>query len=380
VDPALLSVGAYDRFNYGDLLFPLMLDYAARGRPLDHFATRRADLRSRGGQLVRSLRDLETLICDAPSVPGLILGGGEVLGATWRQTLISLTPRPADLALRLAFKPAPKARIDRLVERLFGSTWPTPYLPDPATAGAIRVATNAVGASTLDALPKDLLLDVLTSLRSCAYVSVRDHRSVSVMNAHGIRAELAPDSAAGMEVCVDIQPMDTGLVFQCSEDWARFRLDQVIDELAGLSSRFDQVSLVTIGAAGGHSDQVPLRKVAHALSARGIRCIEYPSSDVTEIASIIAGARVFVGSSLHGAITSMAYATPHVSLDRVGKLTAYMTAWGQGLTPFDVPPTALMAAVETASRVSRHALNERSEYLRDLALANTSRVLEAVAT
>ncbi|UUZ57647.1 polysaccharide pyruvyl transferase family protein [Nocardioides sp. B-3] len=100
--------------------------------------------------------------------------------------------------------------------------------------------------------------------------------------------------------------------------------------------------------------------------------------DVRQIAQNIAGADLFIGSSLHGAITAMAYAVPHVALDRISKLTAYLQTWGDGLTPFDVSASELIAASEIALRSSESKLRSRAEMMTDLSWRNTQRVLNAV--
>lgn len=377
----VVSVGAYDRFNYGDLLFPLMLDYAAVIEGADrigHLAVVDADMRADGGVPVSSVRAAER----ARRQPwdGVILGGGELLSATWSQALINLAPYPMDFALRACRKVLGERLVGQTARRILRGTWPSPYVPSASLARSSNIAVNAVGASSVENLSASSLRDVLATLDASKFVSVRDRVGLAALARHGIRAELAPDSVA---ILGRVWPRDSGatqrtVVFQCSHQWL-WDSEDVVPALVEIARGFDRLVLLPIGLAGGHGDQLALKQIARRLRAKGIECdFRVNGLRVEGIAQTIAQADLFIGSSLHGAITAMAYGVPHVALNNVSKLTAYVDTWGEGLTPFAVAANDLVAASHTATRVSTERLAERAQALSEKSWLNTQRVLDAV--
>ena len=380
-DQSVYSVGAYDRFNYGDLLFPLMLDHAAKafgasGR-INHLAVVDADMTPEGGVPVRSVRSAERQSLEPWQ--GLILGGGELLSATWSQALINLAPYPLDFALRACRKAFGERVVGHSARMVLRGTWPSPYVPTASLATETLLAVNAVGASSVENLSDRSLARVLATLNAASFVSVRDEVGRSALERNGVRTELAPDSVAILARVWPKVKIDgpRTLVFQCSHQWLWDSAD-VVPSLLEIARGFDRVVLLPIGLAGGHGDQLALKTIAKRLRENNLDC-ELPVEGlrVESIAKFIASADLFIGSSLHGAITSMAYGVPHVALDRVGKLTAYMSTWGGGLTPFDVPAAELASAASKALRTPREDLLARAEQLADQSWRNTLRVLEA---
>ena len=88
---------------------------------------------------------------------------------------------------------------------------------------------------------------------------------------------------------------------------------------------------------------MPLRRVAGRLDGVPVELL--PHQDVDDILAAIAGARLFVGSSLHGNLIALAYGVPHVGFGaRVRKLDFMLRTWD---------PTSPEGAVEPASIAER---------------------------
>ena len=98
---------------------------------------------------------------------------------------------------------------------------------------------------------------------------------------------------------------------------------------------------------------------------------------VWEIAEVIATSAAFVGTSLHGAITALAYSVPFVSLDQVSKLEAYLETWGRPVAASVSSARHLVHAVGAALAVPREARAEHASHLAALSWRNTERVLDA---
>ncbi|WP_395161191.1 polysaccharide pyruvyl transferase family protein, partial [Ilumatobacter sp.] len=347
------TVGAYDRVNYGDLLFPLILSRAGQNmgiQPMLHCALRTVDLQEIGGPTVTGLRQaLES--CAPPKA--IIVAGGEVLSATWSQVLMGYLPYPLDLAVRVGRRAAGRSLADSTARLALRGVWRSPYVPDLSTSRRARVVLNSVGASSVLNLARADLSGLGRTLSNAAYISVRDKSGLAALKSIGISAELAPDSAAVVGELWSV-PKDRSrntLVVQCEYDWFR-RNPSFGRAVADASRRFEDVVLLPIGLAGGHSDQVALRHVARALDRSHIRYrwVE-TSTDISKISTTISNASMFVGTSLHGAITALAHATPSVALGGIGKLSAYVSTWAEGLVPRDVAPDRLESALDCAPRM-----------------------------
>ncbi|MEN9384695.1 MAG: hypothetical protein RL323_1838, partial [Pseudomonadota bacterium] len=79
-------VGAFDRHNYGDILFPLVHteNLAANGKSRDqikYYAITAADLTKDGGYVTQSVRELLEAPLTRDDV--VVLCGGDILSADW---------------------------------------------------------------------------------------------------------------------------------------------------------------------------------------------------------------------------------------------------------------------------------------------------------
>ena len=376
----VVSIGAYDRFNYGDLLFPLVLDFAARelGYPdLTHIAPQRSDLSPVGAVPTRSISDVYDGRTSRPT--GVVLGGGEILGAPWGQAAATITPVPFDIPL-LALRKLSSRAYDAVGRLLLSGSWPTPYVPSADSVRGMPLALNAIGASSLAVLDERTRSRVAESLRLASYASVRDSAGHAQLARIGVQSELAPDSVAILARLHPAAPPradDEVMVVQASRAWMRTHRRAFSDALRTVAPRFGRVELLPIGLAGAHADREALESVRGDLAAYGVTATVVEPTTVWTIADAIAGASIFVGTSLHGAITSMAYGTPFVPLSGIGKLGAYLESWGGEVSATPVAATDLADGVARALRVPHDARLAHSGELERLSWSNTERVLNA---
>ncbi|MGX1693922.1 polysaccharide pyruvyl transferase family protein [Microbacterium keratanolyticum] len=280
------------------------------------------------------------------------------------------------LALRRLGVPAVQ---DKLGKALLRGSWPTPYVPDEEIAGELPVIANAIGASSLEVLPAADQRAVIRTLRRSPYVSVRDRRGQQLLQDRGVDARLTPDSIAILSRIAPRDIFDSAndtLVVQASRAWLRGEIDGLARSIAEMSGNYASVRLLPIGLAGGHGDSQGLRKLEAALRAQGVSAVEFVEvGSVWDVARAIAGARLFVGTSLHGAITSMAFAVPFVPMSGVSKLSAYVDTWAGPIAARPATAAGLPDAAAEALRVSRRAREELAAELDALAWDNSLRVI-----
>lgn len=394
--PVVALVGAFDRFNFGDLLFPQIVRWGLERRGVDadyrHFSLRAADLRPRGGVLTEPL----TVIREAAMPPGsvVVVTGGEVLSARWLDAYHGLSGSGRALASKIAARLLGREVMDSLVRRRLAADRPLPWVIDEGDLGQdLPVLYNAVGGAGVSRFPAELRAAAQSRLEKAALVSVRDNDTQRALDGWDVsrHVQLSPDSGVlvGERYPNDLVKKDTSpaltaatqslgrnyLVFQVGRYPAWGLLTELEAELRRIHTETGLgVLLLPLGQAPGHDDVVPLRRLAGRL--RGLPVALMTSPDVSDILAAIAGAELFIGSSLHGNLTASAYGVPGVPFgSRVAKLAAVLHTWGsQG--PVEVSDLATNALTSLTRGAASTTMGTQS--VQDLANRNLDRIADAI--
>jgi hypothetical protein len=377
LDASPILFGAFDRHNFGDLLFPHLLAALLPGRTFGFAGLAERDLRAFGGHRVTPL---------APGARQLIHVGGELLTCTAWQAAVMLRT-PAESAERIARYDADPAAAAAWAAHELGTARAMPYVAGRDTlAPGGRLIFNAVGGVEWDFLSAAQRDEVKTALRSADWLSVRDHVTQAALQAEGIAAPLCPDPAVMVEQCFgevirrhrqqgavkamrDAFPQGY-LACQFSADFAD---DASLDALAqGLSKGAAEtglgVALFRAGAAPWHDDPALVETLQRRLPPGTARL--FPSLHLWDICALIAASRGVVASSLHGRIVALAYGLPRVSLAppqrglRPGKVAAFAETWEPNAIPRSVAADRIEPALMQALTVPSDVLHENAASLR----------------
>ncbi|MDY7094873.1 MAG: polysaccharide pyruvyl transferase family protein [Acidobacteriota bacterium] len=369
-------VGAFDRFNYGDLLFPHLVERSLErlgvAVELRCWSTRAADLSAHGGKVCGSLRQLQA--SEARSGDAVVVAGGEVLAARWTGTLRGLvSPRPS-LALGLARRVLGAATTDFLARQWLHGRTPQPWLLGPEDVGGAMVAYNAVGAQGVTSLPPALARPAQERLAQARHLAVRDRGSREALESWGLAPALAPDSAALVAELFprgwleeQLSPPTTDLlqrrgegflVFQTGRFPLRRRLSTVADQLRQLVDATGRpLVLLPLGLASAHEDPHALAQLAATLGSAAELA---PVRTIWDQMAILAAAGLYAGTSLHGALTATAFEVPVVGVgSRVSKLEAFLEDWYLGAGPESRSPAC--APPEDLCPAALDALEEAEE-------------------
>ncbi len=369
MDAPIILFGAFDRHNFGDMLFPHVAAALLPGRRHVFAGIAQRDLRPWGGHAVEALRAVAASLGDRPAT--LIHVGGEILSCdAWQAAVMLEQPAAARLVVRrLDGHPGEQREWARAT---LGTQARAPYATTARATfpGPLRVAYLAVGGVELDACDGALRSDVLAALAAADDLSVRDRQTQARLQAAGITARLAPDPAVmvaelfGETVRARAQ---TGEVARLRDAFpqgylaVQFSADFGDDEtLARLAAQLDRVSASTglgialfrAGAAPWHDELDALQRLAARL--RGKSATVFESLDLWDICALIAAARGYCGSSLHGRIVAMAFALPRVNLRhpsaqaRTGKQAAFASTWDLAEMPAVVDVDDAASAIEQA--------------------------------
>lgn len=346
-----------DRFNYGDLLFSKILGRYFK-KEVDNIylcSTSDSDLTSLGGDVVSD----ERIMLDAPQDDRnyLIVAGGESLMASW-MTILSFIYPSLDRFLKWMKK-------TKLLNRYTKIDFYAPFINGflrikyhlsfcyPFTIGRNELPAfngifyNSLGGSWLS--KKGKLLENKKNrkiLKSVDYIAVRDELTEDALSEHGIESTIVADSAILMSEYFDESFLSAHIsrdilskvsrnkyiFFQVNLSAELKYKEELLSVINKLQEKYNvSICLCPIGTAPGHSDDIALQDLFSQLKAMGkgddVLFVTEPT--VWDIMWLIKNAKLYVGMSLHGCITSMSYGTPFIC-HTSKKLKAYIDYWVDG--------------------------------------------------
>jgi hypothetical protein len=372
--------GAFDRHNFGDLLFPHLMTALLPNHAFEFAGLAVRDLRAVGGHRVKPLA------APAGSRPAhLIHAGGELLTCDAYQSAVMLLD-PAEAASAIARYDHDPLAAAAWAARQLGTTRHMPYVVghDAVAPGGCLIF-NAVGGVEWGLLTADQREETKAALRQADWLSVRDHVTQAALGVDGIEAPLCPDPAVMVAVCFSKvirqhaqqsavnkmrQAFPQGyLACQLSADFAD---DASLDALAqGLAQVVAETGLGLVlfcaGAAPWHDDPALLEQLRVRLPPAAARI--FPSLHLWDICALIAGSRGVAGSSLHGRIVALAFGLPRVSLippqqgTRPDKRAAFAETWEPQALPRSVLASQIGPAVMQALAVPASVLRANAAEL-----------------
>lgn len=352
----VIAYGAYDRHNYGDLVFAIVAKryLEADGRfSVLIAATKASDLSNYGALPTIPLKQALSETSDQPKTM-LIVAGGECLTAQWESVIGYLAPQ----AIYYPIKATPylighKAFI-RLSRLLTAIPSDVPLVLGERDLPGYKVMYNGVGGNQISSTTPLIHDAIKQNLRDCSYISVRDRETSAELDKLDIGHTLVPDSAI---LISDMFPRQVDsaerghIVFNISDHYAKRRIEAIAQQLTELNVNTGlKIALLSIGKAPGYGDDGPLDKLHSLLGDE--RAYRVDSGTIDDIINCIASSKLYCGTSLHGAITALAYAVPQVALlpQHVIKLSSFLETW--------VPkPLCGFAEVRQVSQIGTDLIN-----------------------
>lgn len=339
-------LGPFDRYNYGDLLFPLVLSHKikSKGHEAEYYGVIESDLSKYGAIKTYSIYQFYRDIRPGDKV---IIAGGESLCTSWSD-LYSYLSRNFDSIYGNRLSKALDRRLGLFSNiarySVSGKTeYPFAFSPEELKED-VQVRFNAVGGSAVATWSKKKQERFVNKIRAADLVGVRDEltqRTLKKMEPD-LHVELVPDSAIMIASYFSDSVDFTKILEQYSlpEKYIFFQVGNtkyadlrvLYEQLAKLANETGySVVLCPIGHALGHEDDKPLRKIyEHAVKKGDKRFILIAQQlHVFDLMTMIQGAQLYIGTSLHGLITSLSFGTPYVSFNKqIKKTSEYLASWG----------------------------------------------------
>ena len=357
--------GAFDRHNFGDLLFPHIAAALLTECNLVFAGLVECNLRACGGHQVEALVSLAARWRDQPV--NIVHAGGELLTCSaWEAAVMTLPPNEAQDIIGHGNAHSPKAL--EWAQAKLGLAALAPYTVQRSLFPKARsIIYNAVGGVDLDRYDLAFRKEVLGNLRAANAVGVRDKITRAQLHAAGIPTRLMPDPAVMVaelfgdnirrlarsgEVAEVLNAFPQGyLAVQFSAD---FGDDEMLEEMAAQLNVLIRITGYGIvffcaGMAPWHDDPVCYQRLAARMQNLPVRL--FRSLDAWDICALISASSGYVGSSLHGRIVAMAFGLPRVNLvhdAQHSKQASYASTWEDARTPITVQVQGIAQGMQEA--------------------------------
>lgn len=351
----LFILSPSDRFNYGDMLFPFILKYYL-GDLVDEIVNCSSTCSdySEKGALPTFAYDVLYKVDDEDD-NYLVIAGGESLFVTWPVILSFIhknVEERVDTLKRLPHIPFLHriyyAYLTHHIKKAYKLATQYPFTPGLyELPGFKSVMYNSVGSACLSERKEIIKSNTCKRiLNSSAYISVRDKGTCNALQTMGVKFSLYPDSAILMSEVFSNSFLDANKTvsdtFSKENNYIFFQINKSISE--GKENTIGKIIsnvirrtkrkfvLCPIGTALGHYDDIALESISRFIPKDSYFKIENPN--LWDIMYLIKNSCLYIGTSLHGAITAMSYSVPIVTHGKK-KVEQYINDWGGVFTTLD---------------------------------------------
>lgn len=374
----ILVIGAFDRYNYGDLLFPLIIEKQLNTYGKDFkfrfFGLIESDLSKEGGLPTEDLQAFYKACNNPNDKVHVIVAGGEALGVTWH-SLWSALNKTYQKIHRYHIRISKFIDLNRIARMVLKGKTPLPFVFTKSDFPGVKtVVLNSLGGSGLKKAQFEQYDFLKKKLNRADYLAVRDKTTIANLKENGVKAQLFPDSAILMSEFYPIEVLEKQITpevkdyvkanignyvfFQINKKTTVGKEDLIASELDKILEKGNvKICLCPIGKALNHDDHLALAVVKYQMKSPATY---FDAENIWDIMYLIANSKCYIGTSLHGAITALSYAVPHVGL-KVEKLEAYLNTWGAKGNDFAVDFSEIHSQFLVASAIPQSVYQEKRE-------------------
>lgn len=340
-------VGAFDRYNYGDILMPIVFKCVNIEKEYEYnlFATRQEDMQYSGGLYCSNLNELYKNIDEYSAI---IIIGGQCWGCNYSDALLTILDSNKKLEKKyLNEKRNSKKRFNIKAKKILKGMTPAPWI---INGGKIPVIYNTVGGNIAYLPFKNNELS-FKEYRKCwklinnsLYISVRERYTYSINKLFVRKMKMYPDSVTMLSTIREkrcknnvndkiVEQVKAGrryIVIQMNRMFGEQYIEIIAKEIGILFQRTGiKTFLLPLGYASGHDDQFILQEVYNRVLVQEREAVQFLNKvTVFDSIYVIANATAYCGTSLHGAITAISYGIPHSALSVYSKkLIRYLRTW-----------------------------------------------------
>ena len=344
-------IGAFDRFNYGDVLFPHIIKeklvHLNSQYEFQYVSTAPIDLTNKGGFKTVAMRDM--FKNSSPNSVYLV-SGGEVLAAPWWYMLLCLVKNEEAALKQDELLKDGVTVANGIARKEFKCQHFYPWVIERRDLSKRDdlIIYNAVGGTSLRKLDKDTNKKIGRELKHVDYISVRDQESrntlLELLDQKPDHIKVYPDCGILIsdifkeDLVTKNTTNETKLLVTNTKKYIAFQAgkyhvlnqastDIIVEQLISIVENEDiDIILTPFSDASFHEDNLILKEIHNKTNHNRIH---YSAAiDLFSITHIIMNAQLFMGTSLHGNIVSFSYGTPSIGLTFIdSKLPTFIETW-----------------------------------------------------
>ena len=193
-------VGAFDRYNYGDLLMPYIvkneLEHLFPNEKLkfDYYGLVESNMEYCGGYNTRKLSEIYTKYYDA-----IILDGGDILNVTWSDMFLNLQNNMFTIFFFKCLRKLSYNTSDIIAKKILNGKTCKPWILDKNKLKCKSLIYNTVDGT----IKNEMLLKVYDCIKNIDYISVRNEQVYNYIKEINSNCSLTPDSVINLSKVFD---------------------------------------------------------------------------------------------------------------------------------------------------------------------------------
>lgn len=352
----LLAIGAYERDNFGDLLFLFMIkNLLPKNINIVPSSIIFSDMRNINGEIVLPYNEL----LKKYKFDAIYVAGGEIGAVNIKDALMMDIDK---ISIDKRVNMLDYDQFNDLIKTYTGVdnfAIEHAYMPDLKKYNLnseTPLIINSVGLSKIKLLKNEFLKHSIGILKD-SNISVRDKDSLDLLYENKIKASLSPDIVHAISA---IHPKnktnDKYYVFQINSDIVNkynYSSDYIAETLLGICNNLSaNVKLFLSGTASFHDS---IEFYTHILDSFNMKTSNYSIEIINDrnplkLVDHISASIMWIGTSLHGRIISIAYNIPRISIENE-KVARYAHYWDDKF-PSDVNVGNIIKEVEYVSNMN----------------------------
>lgn len=329
-------VGAFDRYNYGDLVMPLIVKreiektFTNQKIEFDFYGLAESNMEYCCGINTKKLLDIYKTKYD-----GVILDGGDILSVTWSDMYLNLQ---SNKVLIYIFKCLRKISYDfsnKVARKILKGQTYSPWVLDKSKLNCNYLIYNTVDGK----ISNQQLKKIYNDIKQIDYISIRNYSVYEEIKKLNENCYMFPDSVINLSKTIDGFEIESHVsneiknfvknndyyIFQCKKKIGKENFEDIVEGILNVDERINlKCLLLPIGFAQGHEDQVILKKINKTVK----NTYFFENINIYEIMYLIKNSKLFIGTSLHGLITSISYGIPHMAYtNKIEKQIKFLNTW-----------------------------------------------------
>lgn len=338
--PYIILIGAFERDNFGDILFPKIYHRVFTDYSFIHVGLLYRDMRDIGGEIVYSIKDLDLLI-DTFRPIAIICCGGEIIPCDLFSGVMMCVDQFYSEKLSNISHDLKEMLVSNLVTNKSKLAYMIPERYSNNIIKNYQIIYNSIGATTFNKT-NHLYYEVMRNFSISDYISVRDDLSYS--NLEELKNNVlnkSPDIVSLLPMFYDNDIADTVnnsqiidfgrdyFVFQFNQFYYnKYGVENISNAIFGLVREYNlKCILQPAGIAAYHDTFQSMECIKNLIDKekKGLVAINY-DRNIWSLVNTIKNATFYLGTSLHGFIISSSFGVLAVSLEN-DKARSYINTW-----------------------------------------------------